>query len=953
MDYKKTLNLPRTKFPMKANLSQREPEMLKRWARQDLYGRLRKEKSGLPKFILHDGPPYANGHIHLGHTVNKVLKDIIVKSMQMTGMDAPYVPGWDCHGLPIEINVEKELGKKKREMDIVSIRKACRKYAGKFVKVQRKEFERLGVLGDWDNPYLTLRFQYEAAIAEEFCRIFLDGHIIKNKKPVHWCSKCVTALAEAEVEYADHKSPSITVKFRCDDEFTKKLREIAGDFDIPAYLLIWTTTPWTLPANQAVALHPDFEYVIAEVPDGRGGKEIWLAAEERLMAVLLSAGLEQPDVRVLGRFRGTDAAGLETIHPFVDRKSPVILADYVTLDTGTGCVHTAPGHGADDYESGLRHGLEVYSPVNDYGKFTDQVPEFQGMKVFDANAPIIDLLKEKGALVAQEGLAHSYPHCWRCKKPVIFRATAQWFISMDRKGLRKEALENINEVKWIPSWGRERIYGMVEARPDWCISRQRAWGVPVTVLMCEKCQEPVMDQAVADRIVEIFKVEGADAWFVRDAADFLPDGSKCPHCGGRDVKKEMDILDVWFDSGVSHAAVLEKREELSSPADLYLEGSDQHRGWFQSSLLTSTATRHRAPYRQVLTHGFVVDGKGKKMSKSVGNVVPPEKVIKRYGAEVLRLWVSAEDYQDDIKISDEILQRLTEAYRKIRNTLRYLLSNISDFDPQKDAVAYQELEPIDRWALWRLGQVTADLRKAYLDYRFHRVFHQLHRFCTVDMSALYLDILKDRLYCELPEGRLRRSAQTVLHRIATDIMLIMAPVLSFTAEEAWTHLQGSDQGSIFLESFPEPPDLGIDEEFVTFWDSVWKVRAEITKALELARRDGKIGLALDARVTVMAPEELKGLVADNQDLFRDVSIVSQFAAVETVDRADAGEHETVWESEDIPGLVVKVEPARGGKCERCWQWSEELNTSEKWPDTCPRCASVLDELGVALEEDKA
>ena len=943
MDYKKTLNLPKTKFPMKANLNQREPEMLKRWSKMDLYGKLREAKAGQPKFILHDGPPYANGHIHLGHTVNKILKDVIVKSRQMSGMDAPYVPGWDCHGLPIEINVEKELGRKTREMDIVSIRKACRKYAGKFIKIQRKEFERLGVLGDWDNPYLTLRFEYEAAIAQEFCRIFLEGHVIKNKKPVHWCPKCVTALAEAEVEYADHKSPSITVKFPCDTDLVEKLKSIAGDFDIPAYLLIWTTTPWTLPANQAVAVHPDFEYVIVQVPDGRGGREIWLLAEERLMAVLLSAGLEQPDIKIMSRFRGSEIAGLNTLHPFIDRKSPVITADYVTLDAGTGNVHTAPGHGADDYESGLRYGLDVYSPVNDYGKFTDDVPEFTGMKVFDANAPIIELLKSRNALVAAEDIEHSYPHCWRCKKPVLFRATAQWFISMDRKGLRKEALDNINEVKWIPSWGKERIYGMVEARPDWCISRQRAWGVPVTVLMCEKCDEPVMDQAVASRIVEIFREEGADAWFIRDASDFLPEGSKCPACGGTQVRKEMDILDVWFDSGVSHAAVLEKRDELRSPADLYLEGSDQHRGWFQSSLLTSVATRHRAPYREVLTHGFVVDGKGKKMSKSVGNVIPPEKVIKRYGAEVLRLWVSAEDYQDDIKISDEILNRLTDAYRKIRNTIRYLLSNISDFDPSKDAVALDELEPIDRWAMWRLGELTAELQKAYSEYRFHRVFHELHRFCTVDMSALYLDILKDRLYCELPQGKLRRSAQTVIHRIATDLLLIMAPVLSFTAEEAWTHLQGTDQGSIFLESFPERPDVNADDEFVRFWETIWKIRAEITKALELARKDKKIGLALDARVTVCAPDEFRSLVEENVDLLRDIAIVSQLGAAEYLETTQ-GEHDTVWQSEDIPGLIIKVEPASGGKCERCWQWSEEISDSGPWPNTCPRCAAVLDKL---------
>ncbi len=932
MNYKNTLKLPKTRFSMKANLAQREPEMLKRWKAMDLYGCLQRQAKGRPQFILHDGPPYANGHIHLGHTVNKVLKDIIIKSHHMMGFDTPYVPGWDCHGLPIEHNVEKDLGPKRHKMDRLAIRKACRRYAEKFVRIQKEEFSRLGVLGDWDNPYLTMNYAYEAAISREFCRIFMDGYVIKSKKPVYWCPNCVTALAEAEVEYAPHRSPSITVKFAAGDELTHWIEGRFGKLAGPVSVLIWTTTPWTLPANLAVALHPDYDYVAAEVK-----KEVWILAKERLAPTLVSAGLEEGDARVLGSFMGGDIEGMHVRHPFLDRDSLLILAPYVTLDAGTGCVHTAPGHGADDYESGMRYGLDIYSPVDDHGRFTSDVEDFAGERVFDANDQIIELLKDRGVLVASETIEHSYPHCWRCKRPVIFRATPQWFISMQANDLRKEALNAIETVDWIPDWGKERIYGMVDARPDWCISRQRVWGVPITVFICEDCGEPIMNQAIADRLVEVFEKEGSDSWFRRDVGEFLPPGTLCPKCGSKKIRKEIDILDVWFDSGVSHAAVLEARDELSSPASMYLEGSDQHRGWFQSSLLTSVATRHKAPYRSVLTHGFVVDGEGKKMSKSVGNVILSKDVIKKYGAEVLRLWVSAEDYQEDIKISDEILQRLTEAYRKIRNTIRYLLSNLSGFDPEKDSIELGQIEGLDRWALLRLGEVTTKVKEAYRDLKFHMVFHQIYQFCTVDMSALYLDILKDRLYCEDPEGRLRRSAQTVLYRIAHDMLLLMAPILSFTAEEAWGHLSVPETESIFLAGLPNPPSIPDDSAFTEEWDLLWKIRGEVTKALELARKEKRIGLALDAKVLIRPPEDMSNFLREHRDLLKEITIVSQLDLAEDLDMGD----DLVWQSDEIEGFAVKVIRALGKKCARCWTWSEDVGNDPAWPDVCGRCARVL------------
>lgn len=935
MDYKDTLNLPQTAFSMKANLSQNEPNMLKKWAEMDLYGRLRRHFAGKPCFILHDGPPYANGHIHLGHTINKVLKDIIIKSRQFQGFDVPYVPGWDCHGLPIEHNVEKDLGSKKKDMTKLEIRKSCRRYAEKFVNIQREEFKRLGVLGDWDHPYLTMSYDYEAAICREFCDIFLKGYVVKSKKPVYWCPTCVTALAEAEVEYADHKSPSITVKFAAKANLQAWFKE-RFKADLPVFVLIWTTTPWTLPANLAVALHSDFDYVGVKIEN-----EIWIVAEARLSAILLSVGKELVDVQVLGRFNGKEIEGMHLLHPFIERDSLLVTADYVTLDTGTGCVHTAPGHGADDYATGLRYGLEIYAPVDDRGRFTQDVANFAGVNIFDANAKIIELLQEKGVLVASEPLTHSYPHCWRCKRPVIFRATSQWFISMDgQQGLRKRALSAIEEVRWIPEWGKDRIRGMVEARPDWCVSRQRAWGVPVTVFVCEDCETPFMNAATAQRLYEVFSVEGADAWFARSTKELLPSDASCAKCGGKKIRKETDILDVWFDSGVSHAAVLGQRSELSWPAHLYLEGSDQHRGWFQSSLLTSVATRDQAPYQAVLTHGFVVDGQGKKMSKSVGNVISPLDIIKEYGAEILRLWVSSEDYQDDIKISKEILQRLVESYRKIRNTFRYLLSNLYDFNPDTDAVFESELDILDRWALARLTLLKKRVLSAYNDYKFHQIYHRIHEFCTVDMSALYLDIIKDRLYCELPNGTKRRSAQTVLYRIARELLIMVSPILSFTAEEAWAHLnKGASEPaeSIFLA------ELGQDKWAVELsdaesrkWDEIWRVRFEITKAMELARKDKKIGLALDARVVVTLPEELVQPLNGEALLLKTLSIVSQLE----FGGADANAL-LIWESQDVSGLKISVCKANGQKCARCWTWSETVGSDNRFANVCERCAGVL------------
>ena len=733
MDYKSTLNLPVTDFPMKANLPQREPEILAAWQRGDLYGTIAEAGKGKPRYVLHDGPPYANGHIHIGHALNKILKDIILKSKRMQGFDAPYVPGWDCHGLPIELQVEKNLGSKKHETTKLQMRKQCREYAEKFVHVQRVEFERLGVLGDWDRPYLTMSYDYEGITARELARFAENGGLYKGKKPVHWCSSCVTALAEAEVEYADKTSPSIYVKFLLQDDISTAVPALAGK---RVSLVIWTTTPWTIPANLAVALHPELEYVALET-----GGEVLVVAEGLKDAFMAATGVQG---NVIATFRADILYRKRCKHPFYDRDSIVLLGEHVTLDAGTGCVHTAPGHGQEDYELALVEGLDIYNPVDNRGRYIQSLEFFGGMFVFDANAAVMEKLREVGALVGQGSVEHSYPHCWRCKKPIIFRATEQWFISMEKNDLRQKALTEIDRVSWVPKWGRERIHGMIENRPDWCISRQRSWGVPITAFYCTECGEILADGKTMHHVADLFMEGGADLWYEKEAAELLPPGTVCPQCGKSAFEKEMDILDVWFDSGVSHAAVLENRPELGSPANMYLEGSDQHRGWFHSSLLASVGTRGVAPYREVLTHGFVVDGSGRKMSKSVGNVVAPEEVIKKYGAEILRLWVAAQDYRDDVRISQEILTRLAEAYRRIRNTCRYLLGNLNDFDPDVDMVPYDRMTELDRWALHQLEVLKEKVAAAYNEYEFHILYHAVNGFCTVEMSAFYLDIIKER-----------------------------------------------------------------------------------------------------------------------------------------------------------------------------------------------------------------
>jgi isoleucyl-tRNA synthetase len=930
MDYRHTLNLPKTDFPMKANLAKREPEMLAAWETKGVYHQILKMAKERPKYILHDGPPYANGNIHIGTALNKILKDFIVKSKFMTGFNSHYVPGWDCHGLPVEHEVEKSLGAKKGDLSVVEIRRKCREYAAKFVGIQKEEFKRLGVFGEWDNPYLTMNFEYQATIVREFGKFLLDGSVYRGKKPVYWCPTCKTALAEAEVKYEDIHSSSIYVKFKMaftpsqPSPFEGKVgttRNRGKGGEKPVYVIIWTTTPWTIPANLAIALHPDFTYAAADV-----GDEVYILAEGLLEEVMKKFGIEKYEV--LEKFPGKRLEGFKARHPFLDRDSLIILASYVTLDAGTGCVHTAPGHGQEDYESGVQYGLEVYSPVDDDGRFTRDVLFFAGQFVFDANDAVNKKLAEVGALLKEEMMVHSYPHCWRTNDPIIFRATEQWFISMDKKGLRQNALRAIGEVTWIPPWGKDRIHGMVENRPDWCVSRQRAWGIPITVFYCSSCKQPVVNQQVIDHIVRLFEVEGADIWFEEGTNHLLPKGTQCPECGGKDFKKETDILDVWFDSGVSYAAVLEKRKELGFPASLYLEGSDQHRGWFHSSLLTSVGTRGHAPYLSVLTHGFVVDGEGKKMSKSAGNVIAPEEVINQLGADVLRLWVAAEDYKDDIKISNEILKRLADSYFRIRNTYRFLLGNLYDFDPEKDRVPYRDLHEMDRWALHQLQKVIAKIHEAYERFEFHVVYHSIQNFCAVEMSALYFDILKDRLYTFPAGSRGRKSAQTALNEILKALACLMAPILSFTSEEVWKHLpRGQEKAeSVHLASFPEVKAEYLDDALNERWERIWEIRAIVTKALEDARKAKTIGLSLDAQVILHIPEKLFSFFECYEKDLKSIFIVSSV---------------TLRQAKDEKEVRAEVLPAEGKKCERCWNRDVSVGQHPEHQTICQRCVEAI------------
>ena len=945
MDYKATVNLPKTDFPMKANLPQREPEVLRQWEEQGIFRRLVAQNAGRPgakRFVLHDGPPYANGDIHIGHALNKVLKDMIVKYRNLKGEVADYIPGWDCHGLPIELKVDKELGAKKREMDRPAVIEACRKYAKKWIARQRDSFRRLGVFGRWEAPYETMAKAYEATIVRALARAAEQGFLYRGKKPVYWCVTDRTALAEAEVEYEDHVSPSIHVAF--DVVGSLPGAKLAGR---AARLVIWTTTPWTLPANLAVSAHPDFAYVAYDL-DG----QLVVVAKDLLtpfLAAVAPAHLATPTAptahspqaheaatggggtgptphladprRVVATFEGRALEGVRYRHPFMERESPVILGEHVTLEAGTGLVHTAPGHGQEDYAVGLRYGLEVLNPVDGAGRFTAEAGKYAGKKIFDANAEIVNDLHASGHLLSDPSarLKHSYPHCWRCHDPVVFRATDQWFLSLEHAGLRKRALAEIDRVRWIPRWGRDRIYGMIENRPDWCLSRQRTWGVPIPVFYCEACNEPLVSPRVMERVARAFEEEGIEAWYRRDPSAFTQ-GEACA-CGKAEFRREQDILDVWWDSGVSWAAVAE-REGLGVPVDLYLEGSDQHRGWFHSSLLTAVAVRGGAPYEAVLTHGFVLDAQGKAMSKSLGNTVAPEEVIKKYGADILRLWVSAADYRDDVRIGDEIIAGLAEGYRKIRNTLRYALGALDGFDPARDAVPLDELEPLDRWALAKLAAWDEKVKAAYEDYEFHVAYHATMQLCAVDLSALYFDVIKDRLYTWRKDGKPRRSAQTVLWIVAQDLMRLLAPVLSFTASEAWAYLPGRPAESVFLAGLPTRERPKDADALEARYGRLFEVRAVVQGKLEEARRAKLIGSGLEASVTVRAEGEQLRLLEDARAELPALFIVSKVALE--------------------PGpLSAEVARAPGVKCERCWIYTEDVGASAEHPTVCAKCAGAL------------
>ena len=934
-DYKKTLNLPKTAYPMKADLVHKEPEMLKFWEQNNVYEIMQEASGSKGTYRMHDGPPYANGHIHLGTALNKILKDIVIKSKNLAGYKTPYIPGWDCHGLPIERNVEKELGEKKAQMSEASIRRACRKYAQKFLDIQRKEFKRLGVLGNWDNPYMSMAPDYEAVTAAELANFAENGNLSRSKKPIYWCNSCQTALAEAEVEYDDHTSPSVYVRFPLKDE---KLKNIFPEADTSrSYVVIWTTTPWTLPDNLAVCLHPEFIYALVEAKGSQ-----YILAKELLENCAKIFGWEE--YTVLAEAEGKAFENLKACHPFYNRDSLMILGEHVTLDAGTGCVHTAPGHGREDYEVGLKYGLEAYSPLDDAGRFLPAVEFFAGMTVFDANPHVIAKLEEVGNLLAQAKISHSYPHCWRCKEPVIFRATTQWFITMDTNNLRQKALDAIRSgVKWIPSWGEDRIYNMIEQRPDWCISRQRTWGVPILALLCQDCgeawQDPKWMREIAGRFAK--HPTGCDYWYEADDSEIIPADIKCPHCGGTHFKREKDILDVWFDSGTSFAAVMEKRPEGGFPADLYLEGSDQHRGWFHSSLLASIGTRGVAPYKNVLTHGYVVDGAGRKMSKSIGNVVAPQEVIDQNGAELLRLWVSSVDYREDIRYSKEIMNRLVDAYRRIRNTIRYMLGSIFDLT-KETMVAVQDMESLDRYALDTVFQAHRKIQEAYEAFEFHKVYHTLHGLCATELSAFYFDILKDRLYSSHPESKERRSAQTAVYYILMTLLRDMAPVLSFTAEESYRYIPEAlkpEAKTIFATQEIDGTNFVLSEETRKNWETLLAVRSEITKAIEPIRQSGEIGHSLDTHVDLYLREDIRKALDGLQTDMRSVCIVSQLILHDIKDApVDAYFAET-------EGVAVTVSKAAGEKCERCWIYSDELGKNPEHPTLCPRCAEVMKNLG--------
>ncbi len=923
-DYKHTLNLPKTDFPMKANLAEREPQWLAHWEAIDLYGKQRAARAGRPTFILHDGPPYANGDIHIGHAVNKILKDIIVKSRNLAGFDAPYIPGWDCHGLPIELMVEKKIGKAGDKVSATEFRAACRAFAAQQVDGQRRDFKRMGVFGDWDRPYLTMDPKVEANILRALGRIYANGHITRGFKPVHWCVDCGSALAEAEVEYEQRVSPAIDVRFSAVDSQDVLARIGAPQARLNVTVPIWTTTPWTLPANQAVALHPELDYVLVEVADSGEGLVLAEALYER---ALKRYGIDQ--AKVVARFTGSALEGVKLQHPFLERQVPVVLGEHVTTEAGTGAVHTAPGHGLDDYLVGQRYGLPTENPVGGNGVFLPDTPFFAGQHVFKANDEVVRVLTERGKLLKHERYEHSYPHCWRHKSPIIFRATPQWFISLDKEGLREQALAAISRVTFTPAWGQARIDGMVRNRPDWCISRQRLWGVPIAFFVDKKTGEPhPRTLELIEQVAQRIEQGGIEVWDELDPRELLGDEAE-------QYEKVSDILDVWFDSGVTHASVLEHRERHAVPADLYLEGSDQHRGWFQSSLLTSVAMRGDAPYRGVLTHGFTVDAQGRKMSKSLGNVIAPQKVMNSLGADILRLWVASVDYSGEIPVSDEILKRLADAYRRIRNTARFLLANLNGFDPARDLVPNERMLPLDRWAVDRALELQKVVTKAYEDYEFHVVYQRVHNFCTVDLGSFYLDIIKDRQYTTQTESLARRSAQTALYHIVEALVRWIAPVLSFTADEIWQHIPGKRSESVFLEEwYAGLSPLGESDLDRAFWDTVIEVRQAVAREIEKARNADLIGGSLEAEIDLYCEPKLKAQLERLEDELRFVLITSYARVHDIADRpADAAPSKL----DDGSELYVRVTPSAHGKCERCWHRREDVGAHAEHPTLCGRC----------------
>lgn len=923
MDYSKTLNLPQTNFPMRANLPIRELEILKLWEEIDIYNKVQEKQKERPKYILHDGPPYSNGDIHIGHALNKILKDIVVKYKTISGFNSPYIPGWDTHGLPTEIQALKLLNLDKEKITPQDLREKCKKTAEHYLNIQRKQFIRLGVRGNWENPYITFLPHYEAKEISAFLELIKQDAVYRSLKPVYWCWRCETSLADAEIEYKEHTSPSIYVKFKVMDN-------TSFSFSLPTYIIIWTTTPWTLPANVAVAVHPKYLYAAVKV-----GEEIFIMAEELLSSTLSTLNIK--NYEIIKTFPGVELGGIKIKHPFMEREGVIILADYISKETGCGCVHIAPGHGLEDYLTGLRYNLPIISPVDNKGRFTSDIDFVCGELVFSANEKIIDKMKEKGNLLSCSEIVHSYPHCWRCSQPVIFRATEQWFISFEK--LLDLVLEEIKKVKWIPPWGEERILSMVKNRPDWCISRQRSWGVPIPAFYCKECKEVILNEDTIKRIIPLFEKEGSDAWFKYSSREILGDYF-CPQCKSADFEKEADILDVWFDSGSSFFCILDGKEGLSFPADMYLEGTDQYRGWYQSSLWISLFVNKCAPYREVLTHGFVVDEEGRKMSKSLGNAIDPQNIISKYGADILRLWVAYSDFRSDVKISENILLQVIDAYRKIRNTFRFLLGNIHNFNPEKDKIAYSDLQDIDKYLLGKLQEITEKVTTAYNNFELHIVFHTIYNFCTVDLSSFYFDIKKDCLYTFSPNSKKRESVRTTLREILFTLVKLISPILTFTSEEVWQNISEEKEKSVQLSNLSPLPDEYKNEEIKERFEKLRQIREEINCALEGKRKEGIIGSSLEAKVEIFAEgENLDLLRGPTQEELREFFIVSEVEIISALDY-----NEDLWdvfESEKYIDLKIKVSKCSGRKCVRCWNFSSTTGQDNDYPDICERCIKAI------------